>query len=128
MPRRILLVSTDLIAAARLAHAARGLGDLLEVESPTTPAATVDGGYDVVLVDLQSCPDAALAIGRARGLAPAGRIVAFGPHVWRERLEAAVAAGADEAASRGEVLGSLPALLERLSRGSGGPPENRGDA
>jgi hypothetical protein len=41
--------------------------------------------------------------------------VAFGPHVWKERLEAAVAAGADAAATRGEVMEGLAALLDRVS-------------
>jgi hypothetical protein len=39
--------------------------------------------------------------------------VAFGPHVHRQRLDDAVAAGADEAVSRGELLGSFPALVRR---------------
>jgi hypothetical protein len=43
------------------------------------------------------------------------RLVAFGPHVHRQRLDDACAAGADEAISRGELLGSLPALVRRWS-------------
>jgi hypothetical protein len=54
------------------------------------------------------------AIASGRGWAgQGGAVIAFGPHVWKERLEAAVAAGADAAASRGEVLEGLAGLLDR---------------
>jgi hypothetical protein len=42
-----------------------------------------------------------------------GRVVAFGPHVAGDRLRAAVAAGCDEAVSRGELLGGFASLLRR---------------
>jgi hypothetical protein len=51
----------------------------------------------------------------AGGTAGGPRLVAFGPHVHRQRLDDACAAGADEAISRGELLGSLPALVRRWS-------------
>jgi hypothetical protein len=44
-----------------------------------------------------------------------GHVVAFGPHVWKERLDAAVEAGADTAATRGEVMEGLAALLDRVA-------------
>jgi len=113
-PRRILLVSSDLMASSRLAGVARGLGDTLDVRA-TTPAAT-DDAYDVVLLDIQSCPDPAAAIAGGRACAgQGGRVIAFGPHVWKERLDAAVAAGADAAATRGEVMEGLAALLTRVA-------------
>lgn len=113
--RRILLVSSDLLASSRLAGAVRTSGDTLDVQA--TPAGVAAGAcYDVVLVDIQSCSDPAAAITRLREAAGSrGAVIAFGPHVWKERLDAAVAAGADAAASRGEVLEGLPALLERVS-------------
>jgi hypothetical protein len=46
---------------------------------------------------------------------PQGTVIAFGPHVWKDRLEAAVAAGADAAATRGEVMEGLMALLDRIT-------------
>jgi hypothetical protein len=113
-PRRILLVSSDLMASSRLAGVARGLGDALDVR-PAVP--TPDHGaapYDVVLLDIQSCPDPATAITRGRAASgQAGAVIAFGPHVWKERLDATVAAGADAAVSRGEVLEGLAGLLDR---------------
>lgn len=114
-PRRLLLVSADLMAATRLASVVRGLGHALDVRSVgAIPAA--GAGYDVVLIDVQSCPDPSEAIGRGRAAAAAlGKVIAFGPHVWKEQLEAAVAAGADTAASRGEVMEGLAGLLGRVA-------------
>jgi len=120
-PRRILLVSSDLMASSRLAGVARGLGDVLDVRA-TVPTPDHDAvPYDVVLLDIQSCPDPAAAITRGRAVAgQAGAVIAFGPHVWNDRLEAAVAAGADAAVSRGEVMEGLAGLLDRACR----RPEN----
>jgi len=111
-PRRILLVSSDLMASSRLAGVARGLGDTLDVRAAITPSDAPP--YDVVLRDIQSVPDPAAAITGARGrTGQGGVVIAFGPHVWKERLDAAVTAGADAAASRGEVMEGLAALLDR---------------
>ena len=41
------------------------------------------------------------------------KLVAFGPHVHKDRLAEAVAAGADAAVSRGELLGSFLGLVRR---------------
>ena len=109
-PRRILLVSSDLMASSRLAGVARGLGDALDMRASVAVVAA-DAPYDVVLIDVQSCPDPTAAIARGREAAgAAGKVVAFGPHVWKERLEAAVGA-----ATRGEVMEGLAALLDRVS-------------
>lgn len=114
-PRRILLVSSDLLASSRLAGVARGLGDTLDVRAALAAADADAAPYDVVLLDIQSCPDAAAAIVRGRAWAgQGGAVIAFGPHVWKDRLDAAVAAGADAAASRGEVLEGLAGLLDRI--------------
>lgn len=113
-PRRILLVSSDLMASSRLAGVARGLGDKLDVRPAVSTADHAAAPYDIVLLDIQSCPDPAAAITRSRAAAgQAGAVIAFGPHVWKERLDAAVAAGADAAVSRGEVMESLASLLDR---------------
>lgn len=122
---RILLVSPDLMATSRVAALGREHGARVEtLRSLDGPVP--DGPYEVVLLDLQGVPgDAAVLVSRLRTLiggspsgadpAPASsaRLVAFGPHVARERLGDAVAAGADESLSRGELLGSFPALVRR---------------
>jgi hypothetical protein len=43
----------------------------------------------------------------------AARLVAFGPHVAKDRLEQAKAAGADASVSRGELLGGFPAIIKQ---------------
>jgi hypothetical protein len=119
---RILLVSPDLMATSRIAGLCREVGATLETirslgESPH------GGPHDVVLVDLQSLSeDPAVVVTRARMLVDAGpvagegkpaAIVAFGPHVARERLALARDAGADDVVSRGELLGGFAGLLKR---------------
>lgn len=111
--RRVLLVTGDLMATSRLTAACRDAGiDLAVALRLPEPAAA---GFDAVVLDLQSLPgDVAGQVAQARGhVAPGGRVVAFGPHVWKDRLEAAVAAGADAAVSRGEAMSDLPGLLTR---------------
>jgi len=113
-PLRVLLVSGDLMASSRLAGIGRGAG--VEVETLAAPGGMPHGtAFDVVLIDLQSLPgDPAAHVARARQLGGAtAKVVAFGPHVWKERLDAAISAGADDAVSRGAVMESLPDLLAR---------------
>ncbi len=116
---KILLVSPDLMATSRIAGLCREANATLETirglgETPH------GGPHRVVLLDLQAlAEDPAVVVTRARLLAGAGdggtrpRLVAFGPHVARERLALAVAAGADDAVSRGELLGGFAGLLRR---------------
>ena len=125
---RVLLVSPDLMATSRIAGLCREAGATLETVRGL--AETPHGGVpDVVLVDLQAlAEDPAVIVTRARALAadPAaaggsGRspaVVAFGPHVARDRLALARDAGADDVVSRGELLGGFAGLLRRW-RGGG---------
>jgi hypothetical protein len=118
---RILLVSPDLMATSRLAALGREHGARVEtlrsIDEPVRECSC-----DVVLLDLQATlGDPAVVISRLRGFVagaddpgtPRPRLVAFGPHVARQRLDDARAAGADEVLSRGELLGSFPALVRR---------------
>jgi CheY-like chemotaxis protein len=120
-PLRILLVSPDLLSTSRIAGLARPLPAQLETLRSLDDA--VPGGpYDLMLLDLQTVPgDPAVVVTRVRGLIEAqraasgkdARLVAFGPHVAKERLEQARAAGADAVVSRGELLGGFAALVNR---------------
>jgi DNA-binding NarL/FixJ family response regulator len=120
-PLRILLASPDLMVTSRLASLGRECGAVIEtVRSLDDPPPGLSDPYDVVLIDLQAHgDDPAVLVTRVRsliaGFAGGPRLVAFGPHVHRQRLDDACAAGADEAISRGELLGSLPALVRRWS-------------
>lgn len=119
---RILLVSPDLLSTSRIAglahEAAARLETLRSLDGPLP-----GGPYDLVLVDLQALTgDPAVIVTRVRALLDAqpsapgreSRVVAFGPHVAKQRLDQARAAGADAAISRGELLGGFPAILERF--------------
>lgn len=118
---KILLVSPDLLATSRIAALARPLPARVETLRSLDDEPSV-GPYDLVLLDLQALSgDAAVLVARAaklveRQAAEAGRaakLVAFGPHVQKDRLADAQAAGADAAVSRGELLGSFPGLVRR---------------
>ena len=115
--RSILLVSPDLLIGSRLAGLAGGCS--MSLDTVTGVSATPrQAAYDLVLLDLQGdAAPAADLVAAARRLAggPDARVVAFGPHVARERLDAARVAGADDVLSRGELLGGFPALLRRWS-------------
>jgi hypothetical protein len=120
---KILLISGDLMAASQIAGLARAANADVETRS-TLPADSGELAADLVLLDMQSLKDPPdLIVSRTRQLVapPPGahppRIVAFGPHVWKERLAAAVAAGADAAVSRGELFGGFPALVQRWTGG-----------
>jgi hypothetical protein len=117
----ILLVSPDLLSTSRIAGLARDAAARLETLR-TLDGPLSGGPYDLVLLDLQALAgDPAVLVTRVRALlagqqAEAGReprLVAFGPHVAKQRLDQARDAGADAAISRGELLGGFPAILKR---------------
>jgi len=119
--RRILLVSPDLMVGSRLAGMASARGTTVDtIMSLDAPLRST--GYAVAILDLQGLRgDAGDLVTRARerlathgpaeGAGPA--IVAFGPHVAADLLAAARTAGADDVISRGELLGSFAAVLDR---------------
>ncbi len=122
---KILLVSPDLMATSRLAALCREAGASLETLRSLSDSPH-GGPHDVVLLDLQTlAEDPAVVVTRARSVAANGavdrdrpaRIVAFGPHVARERLALARDAGADDVVSRGELLGGFAGLLRRWREG-----------
>lgn len=114
---RILLVSPDLMVGSRLAGLARAAGATFEQRHAAGGAAA---GFDIVILDLQGLPAgpaATIAGLRAAGADDAAcKLVAFGPHVATALLEEAREAGADAVVSRGEILGSFAAVLDRVRR------------
>jgi hypothetical protein len=117
----ILLVSPDLLSTSRIAGLAREAGGRLEtLRSLDDPLP--GGPYDLVLLDLQTVNgDPAVLVTRVLAIlepqrmqmGKAARLVAFGPHVAKDRLDQAKAAGADASVSRGEILGGFPAIVKR---------------
>lgn len=130
---RIVLVSPDLMATSRIAGLCREVGATLETLRGL--ADTPHGGPpDLVLVDLQALSeDPAVIVTRARAMVaergPAGSgrvpaVVAFGPHVAKDRLALARDAGADDVVSRGELLGGFAGLIRRWRGGEARSPES----
>ncbi len=108
------------MSTSKLAGLAKEAGGLLETlrslsEQPRSKH------YDLVLLDIQAFhEDPAVLVAKVRLLLDnisqkdtGIRLIAFGPHVHKQRLDDAVAAGVDEAVSRGELFGGFPALLRR---------------
>ena len=118
----ILLLSPDLMVSSRIAGVAAAIPATVEALGPAA-AAPRGGPFAVIVVDLQVNGRTATAlVDRAKGFrdaqAAAGAeraaIIAFGPHVAVDRLAEAGEAGADLVVSRGELLGALPAVVERV--------------
>lgn len=112
----ILLVSPDLMLTSRVAGLVATIGGALETVSLCT-AQPKGAAFDLVLIDLGSLrPPADELLAQLRGTLSqptAPRIVAFGPHVHKDRLQAALDAGADDAISRGELIGGFAACVAR---------------
>ncbi|MFM7034558.1 MAG: hypothetical protein ACKOYJ_05100 [Planctomycetia bacterium] len=117
----ILLISSDLMVASRIDGLARSAGARLETLA-SLQSEPHTGPFDIVLLDLQSLAgDAGTIVGLARSMldqlpaqaaAPA-KVIAFGPHVHKQRLDDATAAGATLAVSRGELLGDFAGVIAR---------------
>jgi hypothetical protein len=86
---RVVALVGDLLDRSKIAAA---VPDTSFVAAPAECA-----GADVVVIDVKAHPD---AVGVARELAPAARIVAYGRHDNPAALEAARADGADESLPR----------------------------
>jgi len=118
----ILLLSPDLMVSSRIAGLATAIPATILTLAPAA-AAPRGGPFAVIVVDLQVNGQSATALlERAKGVrdgqtAAGGQraaIIAFGPHVAVDRLTEAATAGADLVVSRGELLGALPAVVERV--------------
>ena len=118
----ILLLTPDLMVSSRIAGVAAAIPATVEALGPAA-AAPRGGPFAVIVVDLQVNGRTATAlIERAKGFrdtqtaagAERAAIIAFGPHVAVDRLTEAAEAGADLVVSRGELLGALPAVVERV--------------
>jgi DNA-binding NarL/FixJ family response regulator len=117
----VILVSSDLMAASNLRGAAQAL------RIPLTVTANIDAvesqcneqSIGLVILDLSMpglIPEA--IVPRLRGATnPPGAVVAYGPHVHQQRLEAASAAGCDEVLPRAPPPPPPPPHLSRYAGG-----------
>jgi hypothetical protein len=118
---RILLVSADLLGMSQFAGLATRLP--ATVETLASPAGQPRGeAFDLLVLDLAIARPAATLVAVARTLlerhpnatGPSARLVAYGPHVAKERLAEARRAGADLVVSRGQIFGDLPGVVASL--------------
>jgi CheY-like chemotaxis protein len=109
----VILLANDLMFASRFHSVAGAVG--VDSQTALTPAQAIaaleTGGVKAVCVDLE-LPGLNLIdlVTTARGCGDAA-VIAYGPHVHTQRLEAAQAAGCDQVLSRGQFDRSLPELL-----------------
>jgi DNA-binding response OmpR family regulator len=110
-----LLLSTDLMISSRVAGAAARSGmqlatvgsaqALLERACTEPPALVI---LDLTLRDLNPAD----LVPKLKAADPAPRVIAFGPHVHEERLQAAADAGCDAVLARGQFVAQIDALLQ----------------
>jgi CheY-like chemotaxis protein len=121
---RLVLVSSDLAVQSRVSTAAGPLGLTVEVASPEAASdAAAAGGEVLVVLDLGTPGAGAELVTRLRAiLGSEAPIVAFGPHVHVEKLQAARAAGCTEVVSRGAFQTQTSAILAPYAQGGGREP------
>lgn len=119
----ILFSAADLLWATRIKAMAEDLG------LPARPVRNLEmlrdrlgeGPVSALIVDLDLADlglDLIRAAASADGQSRPATIVAFGPHVATDLLEAAAQAGADKILARGAFSSNLPELLRSLGEGA----------
>jgi hypothetical protein len=113
----VLVLSPDLMAVSSISSAARQAG--WTAQSIAQPAQVLDkttADLKLLIIDLAAVqPPLKGLLEQARLLAPGVAVVAFGPHVQADLLQAAQEAGCDRVCTRGEFMRGLATLFdERL--------------
>jgi len=108
-----LLLSSDLIFSSRIQQAAHHADvECVVARDEATTLAAMAGHPSLVFVDLEAMGEQSNPIIQsARKAWPNVRIVAFGPHVQTDLLDAAIQAGADLVLPRSAFVQQLPSLL-----------------
>ena len=115
---KFLLLSSDLMLMSAAQGAADRHGATVKVvgDPDAIAAECAAETTELVAIDLRTPRlDVAGVVEQIRAAAPAAVILAGGPHVQRDSLAAAAAAGCDEVVTRGQFEGRLDALVARLA-------------
>ena len=116
---QIVLLSNDLTVVSSVQGVCAKIGATMRTVGNLQQATDAVGAepVDVVILDL-STPQMdvdGLVIAAKSNAGGAPKVIAFGPHVHAERLEAARRAGCDEVVSRGQFFAQLDVILQRWS-------------
>ena len=113
----ILLFSRDLLASSSLTGAAQASGHSLEsvdsLDALVEQLEQTDVGLIVVDLSAPGCDIEAIVQSAHTGAKLSPTVIAFGPHVHKDRLEAAVQAGCDEVLSRGQFFRTPTEIFRR---------------
>jgi DNA-binding response OmpR family regulator len=111
---QVVLLSSDLMVVSRVQGAAAHAGSVVRIAAEATAAELHrDAPADMVIVDLAT-PGLELStlVSQLRSnTSNSPRVLAFGPHVHENRLEAAQLAGCDVVLSRGQFFSQIDSLL-----------------
>jgi hypothetical protein len=114
----ILYAAADLIWASKIKGTAEALGLLARParNREMLAARLADSPVKALLVDLSMGEEALKLLREARGLSVGNhlRLMAWGPHVAKDLLQAARDAGADEVMTNGAMEHNLEDVLLRL--------------
>jgi CheY-like chemotaxis protein len=117
----VVLLTGDLMVVSRVQGAAAqaGLGVRTAASSEAAIKFCETDSADVLVVDLATgAVDIAALAGHLKSNETSPlTIIAFGPHVHEERLEAARRAGCDLVVSRGQFFAQIDAILGRCVAG-----------
>jgi DNA-binding response OmpR family regulator len=110
----IVLLANDLMVVSHVQSAAAKIGATVRSAGTAAEAARICSGdaAEVLVIDLAT-PGLDLDFVRTlKSATQSPSIIAFGPHVHKERLAAAREAGCDRVVSRGEFFSGVDAILQ----------------
>jgi len=116
----LLTITNDLLVTSPVAHAARQAGISFQTVAPTgISAAQWDSAPVLVLLDLNSANQVAEVVATIReSIGELVPIIAFGPHVHGDKLQAARDAGCTQVLTRGQFHASVAKLVAEMAGGS----------
>jgi len=118
----LLLLSADLMCSSRVCGAAERIGSGALTASSTAMLLEQlpSESLTLVVLDLNTPGlDVSELVPQVRRAAPSLPILAFGPHVHSQRLQAASESGCDLVVSRGQFHAQMDEILTRLAQGDG---------
>jgi|1185.fasta_scaffold243450_2 DNA-binding response OmpR family regulator len=113
----IVLLANDLMVVSHVQSAAARIGANVRMATTAAEAQRIcnEDGAGILLIDL-AMPGLDLEFARTMKEASVSpRIVAFGPHVHKERLAAAREVGCDLVTSRGEFFSQIDTILQNAA-------------